>query len=267
MKFIFLFLLFAGVFQSVLNAQSKTYILVHGGWHGAWAWKKVMPLLEAKGNKVIAIDLPGHGEDKTPASAVSLQDCVQKLVLAANNQQGPVILVGHSMAGVVIAQAAEVLGKEKIAMLVFLDAFMPQNGESVFSMAEKAASQNIPLASSQPAPSLRESMIVSNDQKASKLNLDNVTALLYHDCPKEDIAFAKSHLGWQPMAVLATPVNVTETRYGAVPKIYILCTEAKDLNKKGISQNLPTKKIYTLASSHSPFFSMPDKLVAILHEL
>jgi pimeloyl-ACP methyl ester carboxylesterase len=267
MKFIFLFLLFAGVFQSTLKAQSKTYILVHGGWHGAWAWKKAVPLLEAKGNKVIAIDLPGHGEDKTPPATVTLQDCVQKLVSVANNQPGQVILVGHSMAGVVIAQAAEVLGKEKIATLVFLDAFMPQNGESVFSMAEKAAAQNIPIASSQPAPSLRESMILSGDQKASKLNLDNITTLLYHDCSKEDIAFAKQRLGWQPMAVLATQVNVTEARYGAVPKVYILCTEAKDLNKKGISQNVPTKKIYTLASSHSPFFSMPEKLVAILHEL
>jgi hypothetical protein len=110
-------------------------------------------------------------------------------------------------------------------------------------------------------------MILSGDQKASKLNLDNITTLLYHDCSKEDIAFAKQRLGWQPMAVLATQVNVTEARYGAVPKVYILCTEAKDLNKKGISQNVPTKKIYTLASSHSPFFSMPEKLVAILHEL
>jgi hypothetical protein len=171
------------------------------------------------------------------------------------------------MAGVVIAQAAEILGKEKIASLVFLDAFMPQNGESVFSMAEKAAAQNIPVNGSQPTPSLSESLIFSDDQNASKLNLSAVTELFYHDCTKEDIEFAKSNLGWQPMAVLATPVNVTEARYGAVRKVYILCTEAKDLNKSSISQNVNCEKIFKLASSHSPFFSMPEKLVAILLKL
>jgi thioesterase domain-containing protein len=192
---------------------------------------------------------------------------VQKIVSVANNQAGPVILVGHSMAGVVIAQAAEVLGKEKVSILVFLDAFMPQNGESVFAMAEKATAQNVPVADAQPTPSLRESMIFSDDQKASKLNLSTVTALFYHDCTKEDIEFAKTRLGWQPMAVLATPVQVTDARYGAVPKVYILCTEAKDMDKKSISRNVPTRKIYILDSSHSPFFSMPEKLVAILLDL
>ncbi|GAB3162541.1 hypothetical protein GCM10027291_00410 [Telluribacter humicola] len=69
------------------------------------------------------------------------------------------------------------------------------------------------------------------------------------------------------MACLGTPVNVTEARYGAVPKVYILCTESKDLYKSSIAQNVPIHKLYTLASSHSPFFSMPEKLVAILAEL
>ncbi len=59
----------------------------------------------------------------------------------------------------------------------------------------------------------------------------------------------------------------TEARYGAVRKVYILCTEAKDLNKSSISQNVNCEKIFKLASSHSPFFSMPEKLVAILLKL
>jgi pimeloyl-ACP methyl ester carboxylesterase len=267
MKTLLSLLLSLSMFLTAANAQSKTYILVHGGWHGAWAWKKVVPLLEAKGNKVLAIDLPGHGEDKTPAGSVTLQDCVQKVVEVANSQSGKVILVGHSMAGVIIAQAAEELGKEKVAKLVFLDAFMPRNGESVFALAGKAAQQAKPVSNSQPVPSLQESMIFSEDQKASTLKPENVTALFYHDCSKKDIAFAKSQLGRQPMAVLATPVNVTDSRYGAVPKVYILCTKAKDLDKSSIANNVPCEKVYTLASSHSPFFSMPEKLAAILLKL
>lgn len=142
MKISLLLLLITGLLQPVTQAQSKTYILIHGGWHGAWCWKKVVPLLEAKGNRVFAIDLPGHGNDKTPMATVTLDDYVQKIVRVAKAQTGPVILVGHSMAGVAIAQAAEVLGTEKVAKLVFLDAFMPKNGESVFALAGKAEAQN-----------------------------------------------------------------------------------------------------------------------------
>ncbi|WP_461056300.1 alpha/beta fold hydrolase [Spirosoma arcticum] len=55
-----------------------TFVLVHGAWHGAWCWKKVTPLLEANGNRVLVPDLPGHGVDKTPPATVTLDDYVKK---------------------------------------------------------------------------------------------------------------------------------------------------------------------------------------------
>jgi pimeloyl-ACP methyl ester carboxylesterase len=261
-----LLLLSTILIQNISYAQPKTYVLVHGAWHGAWCWKKVVPLLEAKGNRVLAIDLPGHGDDKAPAASITLDDYVQKVVEVARAQNGPVILVGHSMAGVVIAQAAEVLGKEKAAKLVFLDAFMPQNGESVLAMADKVSAHQQASNKPEAGPSLTESLVLSDDKKASMIKAENATQLFYHDCSAADVAFAKAHLGWQSMACLATPVSVTEARYGAVPKVYILCTEAKDLDKSRLVENVPCQKVYKLASSHSPFFSMPEKLVAILHE-
>lgn len=267
MKTTFLLLLTTVLLQTISYAQPKTYILVHGGWHGAWCWKKVVPLLKAKGNRVLAFDLPGHGDDKTPMATVTLIDYVQKIVDVANAQTGPVILVGHSMAGVAIAQAAEVLGNGKVAKLVFLDAFMPKNGESVFALAGKAEEQNKVAGKPASGPSVGESMILSDDKKTSVIKPDRVGSLFYHDCSADDVAFAKAHVGSQSMACLGTPVNVTDARYGAVPKVYILCTQAKDLDKRSLAQNVPIQKMYTLASSHSPFFSMPEKLVAILAEL
>ncbi|MCU0341691.1 MAG: alpha/beta fold hydrolase [Spirosomaceae bacterium] len=99
----------------------NTYILVHGAWHGAWAWKYVTPLLEAKGHKVLAIDLPGHGADKTPIVNVGLSDYTKKIVEVANAQSGEVILVGHSMGGIPISQAAEALGTAKVAKLLMME--------------------------------------------------------------------------------------------------------------------------------------------------
>lgn len=267
MKNSLLLLLLTGLLQTVSQAQSKTYILIHGGWHGAWCWKKVVPLLEAKGNRVMAIDLPGHGNDKTPIGTVTLDDYVQKIVRVAKARTGPVILVGHSMAGVAIAQAAEVLGTEKVEKLVFLDAFMPKNGESVFALAGKAEAQNKAAGKPASEPSVTESLILSDDKKTSLLQPDKVGQLFCHDCSADDAAFAKAHVSGQSMACLATPVTVTDARYGAIPKVYILCTKAKDLDKSSLTENVPIQKLYTLASSHSPFFSMPEKLVAILAEL
>ncbi|MDP6618648.1 MAG: alpha/beta fold hydrolase, partial [Nitrospinota bacterium] len=50
----------------------STYVLVHGSWYGSWCWDTVVPLLEAKGHKAIALDLPGHGADKTPIPEITL---------------------------------------------------------------------------------------------------------------------------------------------------------------------------------------------------
>lgn len=109
-------------------------------------------------------------------------------------------------------------------------------------------------------------MVLSADQKTSTINPDKIGPLFYHDCTADDVAFAKAHVGAQSMACLGTPVAVTDARYGAIPKVYILCSQAKDLDKSSLVQNVHCQKVYTLASSHSPFFSMPEKLVDLLQE-
>src|SRR5512135_2022364 len=85
----------------------STIILVHGAWHGAWCWYKILPLLEKAGHKAIAVDLPGFGRDRTPLCEVSLQSYVDRVCAAIDEQRGRVILVAHSRGGIVISQTAE----------------------------------------------------------------------------------------------------------------------------------------------------------------
>jgi len=249
--------------QLFTQTPGPTFILVHGGWHGAWCWNRVLPLLREKGIKAMAIDLPGHGQDSTPIATVTFEDYVNKIIDATNSVQGPVILLGHSSGGTPIAQAAEWLTSGKVASLVFLDAFMPRNGETVFSIVEKYPNK----PDENTGATLAESVILSPDKKSSTLDLDKVQELLYHDCSEADVAFAKANLGAQPMITQLTPVSVSEENYGAIPKFYILCTEAKDFNKTQISTSVACKKVYNLQSSHSPFFSMPDKLLQKLNDI
>jgi pimeloyl-ACP methyl ester carboxylesterase len=246
------------------SQSAKTYILIHGAWHGAWTWNKVIPLMQARGQKAIAIDLPGHGQDSGRTSEISLDDYVNAVVKTANDQKGQVILVGHSMAGIVISQAAEKLGKEKISALIYLDAFLPRDGESLFALVEATLKNLTPELGK---PLLVENIIVSDDHKTNSVNPEMAAQIFYHDCTEEDQKSALPRLSKEPIAPLATPVNLTDGMYGAIPKYFILCAETKDMNKTFLSTRVPCKKVYKLASSHSPFFSMPEKLVEILNEI
>ena len=83
-----------------------TFLLVHGACTGGWCWEKVVPLLEAKGHKVCAPDLPGLGNDQTPPAVVTLADNVEKLSRLLDKMDEPVVLVGHSLGGVTISALA-----------------------------------------------------------------------------------------------------------------------------------------------------------------
>ncbi len=244
--------------------KNSTYILVHGAWHGAWCWSKVVPLMTNKGYKVIAIDLPSHGKDTTNASTVTFADYVKKLTETASKIDGEVILVGHSMGGTVISQAAEILGKTKVKKLIYVDAFLPKNGESVSSLA-RLIEAGLPKDSSKLTVGM--GLIISDDKKTSSFKPAVADLLFYHDCSQKDKDFAHKNMNRQAFAPLGTPVNVSDSVYGAIPKYYMLCTESKDLDKSILPTRVKCEKVITLKSSHSPFFSMPKKFVNALVKL
>ena len=246
------------------SQPGKTYLLIHGAWHGAWCWNKVIPLLEARGHTAIAIDLPGHGPHSEMSSDVSLDDYVNAVVATANSRKGPLILIGHSMAGIVISQAAEKLGSKKISSLVYLDAFLPRDGESLFGLVEATLKQ---LPPDSRRAGLVRGIITSEDHKTNWVNPAMAAQIFYHDCPEEDQRFALARISKEPIAPLATPLRLTDEVYGVIPKYFILCTESQDMDKTFLSTHVSCGKVYTLASSHSPFFSMPEKLVQILDQI
>ena len=83
-----------------------SFLLIHGSWHGAWCWERLLPPLRARGHTARAVDLPGHGEDRTPAWRIGLGSYARRIVDAAGALEVPPILVGHSMGGMAITQAA-----------------------------------------------------------------------------------------------------------------------------------------------------------------
>ena len=118
------------------------FVLVHGAWHGGWCWKLVAPALRRAGHEVYAPSLTGLGERRHLASrAVDLDTHIQDVVgLLEMEDLERVILLGHSYGGMVVTGAAE-RAAGRISQLVYLDAFVPQNGKCLldYAVPERAA--------------------------------------------------------------------------------------------------------------------------------
>ena len=127
--------------------MAKTYVLVHGAWHGGWCWRSVADLLERAGHKVYAPTLTGLADRSHLATpAVDLTTHITDVVnLIKWEQLSDVVLCGHSYGGMVITGVAEQM-QPAIAAIVFLDAFVPQNGEAVVELTSAAVHDAIEAA-------------------------------------------------------------------------------------------------------------------------
>jgi pimeloyl-ACP methyl ester carboxylesterase len=114
-----------------IGAKMATFILIPGGWQGGWAFEKVANLLVARGHKARALTLAGLGE--IPAPATNLAFHIDETVQAIRECSGDPVLVGQSYGGMVITGAADI-EPTRIRALVYADAYVPQTGESVWSL-------------------------------------------------------------------------------------------------------------------------------------
>ena len=112
-----------------------TFVLVHGGWAGGWQWREVASLLRAVGHEVFTPTLTGLGERVHLASPdVGLDTHIQDILMVLKYEDlRDVILIGYSYSGMVITGVAE-LAPERISQLTYLDAFVPQDGQSMLEM-------------------------------------------------------------------------------------------------------------------------------------
>jgi pimeloyl-ACP methyl ester carboxylesterase len=112
----------------------STFVLVHGAWQSASTWDLVTPLLEKHGHKVITPVLSGLGSDQSRLSPeITLRHHVEDVSMELSKLAGQVILAGHSYAGMIISGVAETLPMQ-IQRLVFVDAFIPENGQSALDL-------------------------------------------------------------------------------------------------------------------------------------
>ncbi|WP_437781661.1 alpha/beta fold hydrolase [Sorangium sp. So ce1097] len=240
------------------GSERNTYVLVHGAFVGGWAWDKVVPLLEAGGNEVIALDLPAHGDDQTPLADASLQAYTDAVVEAIDGASRPVVLVGHSMGGTVVSQAAEAR-PDKVKTLVYLTAFLMKDGQS---LSEEWADDD--------GAAIKAYAVPSSDGTSLSFKEGWAADAFCQDCSPEDIARLESHLREEPAKPFGEPIHVTEERWGSVPRVYI--EALKDLAISPAEQKqqytaLPCERVISLDAGHAPFLTKPNELAEALRSL
>jgi pimeloyl-ACP methyl ester carboxylesterase len=220
--------------------------LIHGAWHGAWCWERVAPVLRAAGHRVVAPDLPGHGEDRTPWWRVSLGAYARRAREAAR-AAGPVVAVGHSMGGLVATQAAA----DEPGLfrgVVYLCAFAPAAGESLRSLGAADPGTLVPAATR-----LRFGALAIDPRRAP--------GVFYNTCAPADAHAAAARL--RPTPALPLLQGVRRPDELETPLAYIECAEDHAISlalQRRMHGRFPMARVTTLATDHSPFLCAPDAL-------
>jgi len=237
------------------SIPSKTFVLVHGAWQGAYVWQFVKSDLEKLGQKVIVVELPAHGNDTTSAANVSMNVYRDKVIAAVNSTNTKVVLVGHSMGGMVVSAVAESI-PDKIEKLVYVAAFVPLSGQRL-----------VDLAGQDTQSLLGPSLIPSADQLTLDIIPANRIPIFCQDGSAAVKQLLTDKFKVEPAIPFVMPVSLTAAAFGTVDKYYVHTTadQAIGINlQKQMAAAAGITKLYSLNSGHSPFLSVPDSLTNIL---
>jgi len=222
-----------------------TFVLVHGAWHGGWCWGEVATELRAAGNDVLAPTLSGVAERSRLAPHTDLSLHVEELAgLLYFADVREVVLVGHSYGGLVVSGAAARAGA-RIARLVYLDAFVPEDGQSLFDLLRPGRREHY-------ESSAQDGLIPSP--------------------PPEDFGVTEradwlsDRLTPQPLRTFTEPLELPSEP--PVPRAYVRCTQGPmTASFAGFAQRFRDTAgwdVVDFASGHDAMITRPTDLAALL---
>ncbi|MGH9017003.1 MAG: alpha/beta fold hydrolase [Acidimicrobiales bacterium] len=235
------------------------FVLIHGGFHGAWCWDRTVAELEALGHGAVALDIPGHGRrvDEDATMEGRLQAVLSEL------QPGDV-LVGHSGGGMEITRAADA-APELVSHLVYLAAALPLEGRlmqvALVYRDDAAAEADYDVAG------MLEHLRIGADGSMAIADVEGARDLFYHDCDDATVRWAFARLTPETAGDTATtPVTVPRFWKAELRRSFIVCRQ--DRAQPRWLADVTCRRLgvepLTIDSSHSPFLSRPGELARLL---
>jgi pimeloyl-ACP methyl ester carboxylesterase len=228
------------------------YLLIHGAMRGAWLWDKLMPLLMKGGGNPIAIDLPGHGDRKADSSWVTMSNYISDVIdFIRKENLKDLVLVGHSMSGIVISKVAEEI-PERIKHLVYLAAVVPKDNESLIDLLTKE----------------RQETLQKLHGKVKEVfgTLEQLRPMYFTDIEGEEKDFYMRQLTPQPLAPFFEKIH-----FNQFPKIPVLKTYILGLKDKSLPPDLTRKFAERLEvtpveidAGHDMMVSRPGEVAKVL---
>lgn len=232
--------------------KPPVFVLVPATWQGGWYWQQVSARLRATGAVVYTPSLSGLAEHRHSLDAAidlntHITDIVNLLVLEDLHD---VVLVGHSYAGAVVAGVAD-QAPERLGRLVFLDALLLENGQSVYSVQTKETQAFMTKASAAD----------------HGLTLPTSTSQGFGVTKPADIAWVDARLTPQPYRTFTQPLVLKHPFGNGLPLSYIACTRPElPVMVRFATATKASKqwKYYELPTGHEPMITMPAELAALL---
>jgi len=230
-----------------------TFVLVHGAWHGGWCWRFVAPMLRRAGHEVFTPTLTGLGERAHLARpGIDLDLHVQDVVaLLEMEDLHDVVLLGHSYGGMVITGVSERV-PERIRRLVYLDAFVPQNGECLLDGLERAVPER--------AAGFRK----EGEQSGS---IAPPPVVLWGHVKPETIDFVKPRETRHPFGCFTQCIRLTSEKARALPRTFVYCsspaTGAFD-QFAAKYRNDPAWRFHELKTGHDCMILVPEQVASVL---
>lgn len=225
------------------------FVLVHGAYHGAWCWDRLIPELEARGHHVVAVALPTDDPD---AGASEYAD-----LIATGLDGEESVVVGHSMMGLAIPLVPE---RSPVKRLVFLCGFVPQPGSS---FNEVRAREEV-----EPRRQLQHVQFTDIGDGVWTIGPEAANELFFHDAEPELAAWAIPQLRPQSYRIMSEPTPLG--RWPTVASTYILCRSDRAVSPewaRRVSRERLGGDALELDGGHSPFLTRPGTLAELLHQV
>jgi pimeloyl-ACP methyl ester carboxylesterase len=237
------------------------FVLVHGAWHGAWAWRRVVDALHAQGHRALAVTLTGVGERvHLMSSLITLETHIDDVAntLEAEELQD-VVLAVHSYAGMIGTAIADRMPR-RLRHLVYVDAVVPKPGES-WSSTHASATREARLAAAQASP---EFSFPPPDPSVFGL-------------AAEDHAWVQRRQTPHPGHTYQAPLQFDPKRVASVPRTFIDCVQPRLATIDSIRPRVRDTafwdgewmrgggaRVQELATGHDPMISAPQELARLL---